>query len=461
MREIKISADELSLALLGLPADKRVCILDSCGVGHLGSHLMIAGVSPVDMAEISNENAGVTLRLFEEKLKDDSLAAIFTLSYDFGLKLEQFERRQNAHDINEPDVFIALFDCLIVHDYDSGRTFLTGNEDKFNEIEKLLNASRFSPRSNISTISLISNFTKTEYVAAVVQIQEYIRRGDTYQTNLTQQLRAVLPDVSAPEQIFWNLRRDHPAPFSAFLRRENSTVVSASPERLIKIEKGPFSSFRISASPIKGTRPRGKTAMEDYSLRAELLASEKDRAENTMIVDLVRNDLGRICRYGSVTVESLCDLEVHPTLFHLVSTVSGELRENLTLGEIIRAVFPCGSITGAPKIRTMELIDRIETSKRGLSMGVIGIHVRGTESKVQSPKPKVQDSQPWTLDFGLSTLVEMSVAIRTMVVSGNEAVFNVGGGIVIDSDPDKEYDESLLKAKALITALGGSSEFQL
>jgi anthranilate/para-aminobenzoate synthase component I len=154
-----------------------------------------------------------------------------------------------------------------------------------------------------------------------------------------------------------------------------------------------------------------------------------------MIVDLMRNDLGRVCEFGSVAVESLCRLEEHPTLFHLVSTVTGTLNQDVAFSDIIKAVFPCGSITGAPKIRTMQIIDEIETMPRGLSMGAIGCRIPGGT-------------------FDLPDIFEMSVAIRTMVIRDKTAVFNVGGGIVIDSDRESEYDESMLKAKALLDALG-------
>jgi anthranilate/para-aminobenzoate synthase component I len=227
------------------------------------------------------------------------------------------------------------------------------------------------------------------------------------------------------------LRRDHPAPFGAFIKRANSTVVSASPERFFTVDR---TTQTISTSPIKGTRPRGKTTAEDEALRNQLLTSEKDRAENVMIVDLLRNDIGRVCEFGSVEVEKLCDLEEHPTLFHLVSTINGKLRADVTFSDILKAVFPCGSITGAPKISTMRIIDGIEPSPRGLSMGAIGYYVPGET-------------------FGLPETIDLSVAIRTMVIRDRTATFNVGGGIVIDSDPEKEFDESLLKAKALLAAI--------
>ncbi|MGI8556035.1 MAG: anthranilate synthase component I family protein, partial [Pyrinomonadaceae bacterium] len=266
-------------------------------------------------------------------------------------------------------------------------------------------------------------------------------------------------------------------PFAAFLRRETDVVISASPERFFQVQSPEFgvrnSEFRIqnqriiSVSPIKGTRRRGKNAAEDLRLREELLSSEKDRAENIMIVDLLRNDIGRICKYGSVAVEKLCDLETHPTLFHLVSTVRGELRDDAKFSEILKAVFPCGSITGAPKIRTMQIIDELETAPRGLSMGAIGCS-QSSKFKVNSSKFGVQSSEFGVQSFGSQThhspltthhYTDLSVAIRTMVVRGNEAIFNVGGGIVIDSVPEEEYAETLTKAQALLAALNAEISF--
>jgi para-aminobenzoate synthetase component 1 len=290
-----------------------------------------------------------------------------------------------------------------------------------------------------------SNFTRDQYLAAIDDIRERIRAGDTYQTNLTQQLSATLDDTNSPQQVFWRVRRDHPAPFSAFIKRPNSYVVSASPERFFKIEAGGRNTSgsecasrkrMISTSPIKGTRPRGKTLDEDERLKSDLLSSSKDMAENTMIVDLLRNDLGRVCEYGSVEVTKLCDVEEHPTFFHLVSTIEGRLREDAGFADILRALFPCGSITGAPKISTVRIIDEIENMDRGLSMGAIGYHIPGE-------------------GFECEETLDLSVAIRTMVVRDGEATFNVGGGITIDSDPGSEYDETLTKARALLDAIGG------
>ena len=174
-------------------------------------------------------------------------------------------------------------------------------------------------------------------------------------------------------------------------------------------------------------------------MREELRSSEKDRAENTMIVDLVRNDLGRVCEFGSVEVVELCAIEEHPTLFHLVSTVRGKLRRDTTPSDILRAVYPCGSITVPPKLLTMHIIDDLESVSRGLSMRAIGVYLPAT----------------WNIDeLTGGTLIDTSVAIRTMVIRDDVATFNVGGGVVIDSDPEKEYDEAMLKAEALLAAIG-------
>lgn len=440
VREIEISADHLVDRLMAMAADKRVCLLDSCGVGHLGSHLLIAGIEPVNSMAMSLEDPASALSILERLLSED-LAGIFTISYDFGLKLEKIKPCAKEFPTpSEPDIYLALFDTLVIHDYKSGKTYLTGNKAMFDRISSDLQAeeSLIITAEPSGGVAVTSNFTREEYLEAVERIKECIRRGDTYQANLTQQLRAELPTGLTSENVFRKLRRDHPAPFAAFIKRPNSTVISASPERFFKVTDD----RRISTSPIKGTRPRGETAAEDDALRKELLSSEKDRAENVMIVDLLRNDIGRVCEFGSVRIEKLCDLEEHPTLFHLVSTVTGELRKDAAIPDILRAVFPCGSITGAPKIRTMQILEEIETADRGLSMGAIGIYL------------------PPSWGLGLGTW-DLSVAIRTMVVRDGEAVFNVGGGIVIDSDPEKEYEESLLKARALLEALGaGNSRVQ-
>jgi para-aminobenzoate synthetase component 1 len=262
------------------------------------------------------------------------------------------------------------------------------------------------------------------YRLAVEKIRSYIAAGDIYQANLTVPFHANIQD-EPPESIYCRMRRSG-APFRAFFKTPERAILSDSPERFFRVKGN-----RILASPIKGTIARGGRGA--YASRAALLASEKDRAENLMIVDLLRNDLGRICDYSSIRAR-LWETEVLPQLIHLVSHVEGRLRPNTGILEIVRALFPCGSITGAPKIRAMEIIAEIEQFPRGVSMGAIGI-IRST------PGPG-------------GVRMDFNVAIRTMVIEQAKALFNVGGGIVNDSDPASEYEEVMLKAQPLFAALG-------
>ena len=272
-----------------------------------------------------------------------------------------------------------------------------------------------------------SNFTRASYMQAVDRIKEHIAAGDIYQANLTQQLTVELDQDQTPENVFLSLRGNNPASFSAYLRTSEESIVSASPERFVRVTE--IAGGRtVEAWPIKGTRRRGASPKEDAALRDELFHSAKDRAENVMIVDLMRNDLGRVCRYGSVEVPEMFTVQEHPTLFHLVSKVRGVLNQQTTAGDILKAIFPSGSITGAPKIRSMEIIRDVENAPRGISMGAIGY-------------------------FAFDGRIDLNVAIRTISFKNSVARLNVGGGIVADSDPAEEYEESLLKAKALLAAL--------
>ena len=415
-----MSADDVVSSVLAKATDRQVCILDSCGLEHKGSHLLIAGVDPVEQA--SHDDPDLALGALDSNIEGDA-AAIFTLSYDLGRILQNVPTR---HGLSfEPLLYLARFKTLIVHDYQTRRTVLCGEGGS---PEWLLDSSKkFSGTAAASASQPVSNFSRDEYVRAVEVIKEQIRSGNTYQTNLTRQI--TVESSESPAAIFRRLRRDHPAPFSAFIQRPDSTVISASPERFFRLEGG-----IISASPIKGTRSRGATQTDDERRRSELLSSDKDRAENTMIVDLLRNDLGRVCEFGSVEVESLCEIEELPSLFHMVSTIRGRLKQSTKFSQILRALFPCGSITGAPKISTMRLIDEIEPTGRGLSMGAIGCYIPAS--------------------FGIGESIDVSVAIRTMVIRDGTATFNVGGGIVIDSDPEKEWDETVVKSKALLNSLG-------
>ena len=262
------------------------------------------------------------------------------------------------------------------------------------------------------------------YRHAVERIRSYIAAGDIYQANLTIPFCAELGD-EPPEAIYRRMKCSS-APYQAFLKSPDRTILSNSPERFFRVVGN-----QILTSPIKGTIARDR--LDPQRCLAALLASEKDRAENLMIVDLLRNDLGRICDYSSIRAR-LWESEILPQLIHLVSHVKGTLRPGTGILEILRALFPCGSITGAPKIRAMEILAEIEQSPRGVSMGAIGI-IRSTAGQDRCK-----------MDF--------NVAIRTMVIEEGKALFNVGGGIVYDSDPVAEYEEVMLKAQPLFDALG-------
>jgi len=421
VHELDIAAEDLVDRLLSSD-DDGVCILDSCGVGHLNSHVLIAGLSP---KQVIAEDTDTALRELDRVIGGDQ-AAIFTLSYDFGNLIQGISTKRDA---NEPLAFIATFDDLVVHDYDAGSTNIVGNHPSPSCLEQRLMATNSSIQAHVPAFSARTNVTRSNYLQNIEVIKEEIRTGNTYQTNLTRRIEAQLSSNRSAGAIFSRLRTRNPAPFSAYIERPGSTVISASPERFFKIENG-----SISASPIKGTRPRGADATEDEQLRNELLSSDKDRAENTMIVDLLRNDLGRVCEFGTVEVESLCQIEEHPSLFHLVSTINGQLKKGLKFSEVLKALFPCGSITGAPKLSTMRIIDRLEETPRGLSMGAIGYYLPAS--------------------FGLGETIDLSVAIRTMVIRDQTASFNVGGGIVIDSDSAKEWEETITKSCSLLDALG-------
>ncbi|MEE8347080.1 MAG: aminodeoxychorismate synthase component I [Dehalococcoidia bacterium] len=271
-----------------------------------------------------------------------------------------------------------------------------------------------------------SNFRPDAYESAVKRVREYIFAGDIYQVNLSQRFR--LPLSGSPFDAYLRLRGSNPAPFAAYLNLPEVQVLSASPERFLRFEPA---TRRVQTRPIKGTRPRGRTAAEDEALANELLASEKDRAENVMIVDLERNDLGRVAKIGSVSVREIASLETFPTVFHLTSTVEATLREDRDLVDLLLATFPGGSITGAPKIRAMEIIDELEPTARSVYTGAIGY-------------------------IGFDGSLDLNIAIRTILIREGIAYFQAGGGIVADSDPSMEYQETLHKARALSEALTDS-----
>jgi para-aminobenzoate synthetase component 1 len=271
-------------------------------------------------------------------------------------------------------------------------------------------------------LDLRSSFTRDGYLQAVERVREYILAGDAFQANLSQRFEA--PLTEPPWTLYRRLRERNPAPFAAFLEFPDVVVMSASPERFLRVD----AVGRVETRPVKGTRPRGIGPEHDAALGQALAESAKDRAENLMIVDLMRNDLSRVCAPGSVRVAELFALEQYATVHHLVSTVVGQLAPGADALDLLRAAFPGGSITGAPKLRAMEIIAELEPSRRGVYCGSIGY-------------------RSVTGEF------DTNIAIRTAVARDGRVYFNAGGGIVADSNPADEYQETLDKARGLIDAL--------
>lgn len=271
-----------------------------------------------------------------------------------------------------------------------------------------------------------SNFDRAMYEDAVQSVVDYIHAGDIFQANLSQSFRAEYRDDSIPKRFDLYRRLSHisPAPFGAFLNFGDVAVLSNSPERFLKVVDG-----KVETKPIKGTRPRGRTPIEDAEQAQELMLSAKDHAENIMIVDLLRNDLSKVCKPHTVETPQICTLESYANVHHLVSTVTGELQDGKTAIDLLAACFPGGSITGAPKIRAMEIITELEGSTRGAYCGAIGF-------------------------IGFNGSMDTNIAIRSICVNGGRMAFNVGGGIVADSTPAAEYDETLVKAAKIFEALG-------
>ncbi|MEO8296018.1 MAG: aminodeoxychorismate synthase component I [Gemmatimonadota bacterium] len=374
------------------------------------------------------------------------------LGYEFGGTLEKLPLPR-FNDLDLPDTVLGIYDWVIAWDHQAGQAWLVSNglpdvgpaqkvraEQRMRFVLGALNGSPGRAGRVTTTLlsggtpafpvmeneSFCSTFTEQGYQAAVRQVIEYILAGDVFQVNIAQRFEAPFRD--SPFALYQKLRAINPAPFSAYLDFGDAAIASASPERFLRFDPA---TRMVETRPIKGTRPRGRTPAEDITMIEALQSSAKDRAENVMIVDLLRNDLSRVCRPGSVQVPSLLAIETHPTVHHLVSTIVGQLEDDRTVRDLIRAAFPGGSITGAPKIRAMEIISELEPTRRGPYCGSIGY-------------------------WSLTGAMDSSIVIRTCIMVGERAYFHAGGGIVADSDPSAEYRETMDKAKALMDALSAN-----
>ncbi len=385
------------------------------------------------------------------------------LAYDWGRVLERLPAPR-FDDLGVWDVVLGVYDWVLAWDHAQGRAFVISTG--MPEVEESLRAARAAtraawvrslvadadPRARSTApdvvheppaeaearvmapsypvsggwwddrLELRSSFTREGYLDAVSRVREYIVAGDVFQANLSQRFEA--PLTASPWALYRRLRERNPSPFAAFMDLPDATIVSASPERFLRVD----GAGEVQTRPIKGTRPRGMGPEHDAALGQALAESAKDQAENLMIVDLMRNDLSRVCAPGSVRVPELFALERYATVHHLVSTVVGTLEPGADAVDLLRAAFPGGSITGAPKIRAMEIIAEFEPSQRGVYCGSVGY-------------------------LSVTGEMDASIAIRTAVVVDGRVYFSAGGGIVADSDPRQEYLETLDKARALIDAL--------
>lgn len=372
-------------------------------------------------------------------------------SYDFVHYLERIPDT-TIDDMHIPDAHLYMIDRLIAFDHGEKKAWaivcpgarsgtLTDGALIYEEahfalseicrkvdsfLQKVSLHGSEAPERGKSVLDVIHGMTKKEYMEIVVKAKEYIAAGDIFQANLSQRVSANIGTMN-PWSLYKRLREINPSPFAGFMDFGDYLIVSSSPERLVRVRDG-----LIETRPIAGTRPRGRDMSEDEKMRRELLLNEKERAEHIMLIDLERNDLGKVADYGSVQVDELMTTEDYSHVIHIVSNIKGVLKAGKTCLDVIRAVFPGGTITGVPKVRCMEIIDELEPLRRGPYTGSMGY-------------------------AGFSGNMDLNIVIRTFVIKDGYAHVQAGAGIVADSDPEREYFETLKKAEALISAMKGLS----
>lgn len=344
------------------------------------------------------------------------------LSYEAASQVEP-RLRLRTHDSSLPIALAVRCRAAVVRDRNDGSLWLAAEraQDMAQLQHDLRTQDCRTEALPAPTVLQWSEDPAAAYRAQVTTAREYIRAGDIFQANLSREWRARLAANTTPACVYASLRRANPAPFSGFMRWGEASVISSSPERLVRLRGN-----RVETRPIAGTRPR---TGGDAGMTAELLAHPKERAEHVMLIDLERNDLGRVCEYGSIKVDELMTAESYAHVHHIVSNVCGRLRPELAAGSALRAVFPGGTITGCPKVRCMEIIDELEGTPRGAYTGSFGY-------------------------LGLDGCMDSNILIRTLVQHGRYVSLRAGAGIVADSDPDAELAETRAKARGMLLALG-------
>ena len=433
--------------------DPVAALLDSAdAVGGRGRYAFLAG-DPyhVISADAADDPFGQLARELARAriepvpgLPPFQTGAVGVLGYELGSALERLPERKPG-GLDFPDMVMGLYDTVCAFDMKLKKAWVIATDVAGNRDGSVKAPRRPGPeaRARVMAARVVSarasdeppalgldwraDQTRPEMEARIARAIGYIHMGDIFQANIAQRFLADLPADTRPFDVYRRLRRLSSAPFAAFLKcGADKAVISASPERFLSLGPGGV----IETRPIKGTRPRGVTTEEDRNLAAQLIASEKDRAENLMIVDLLRNDLSRVAKIGSVQVSKLFELETFARVHHLVSEVRADIGEGLDAIDLLRATFPGGSITGAPKIRAMEIIHEIEPVARGPYCGAVA----------------------W---MGFDGAMDSAIAIRTMTYANGVVAAQAGGGIVADSDPADEYDETMTKIRPLLAALDG------
>ena len=362
------------------------------------------------------------------------------ISYDYGLSQERIVS-QAIDDGQLPDCFFGFYDCVIALDHLEGKIFISstglgfpGNSDRKTHAQNRLDyfvamLEKHNPMTleNDQEVSeelpLTSNFTKEKYIQSVKEVLRFIEEGEIYQVNLSQRFSYNHDAPIDHVAMYLNLRKNFPTHFSGYLNAGSFQILSSSPERFLQRRKNV-----VQTQPMKGTRPRSAQRDQDQAYREELEANEKEKAELLMVTDLERNDLGRVCEYGSVVVDQMRAIESYKSVYQAISTITGTLQSDKTSFDVLDATFPGGSITGCPKIRAMQVIDQLEPTRRSFYTGAFGY-------------------------MNFNGDMDFNILIRTLLIQDKKVSFQVGGGIVADSLPEKEYEETLLKAQAMLKTI--------
>ena len=435
--ELPWHADPLP-GLLAIRDMGQPVLLDSAASGDpLGRYSILAADPLTTITPYADEPGEQTIARLRQVLGElgpaswpDALqlpfgaGALGYVSYDFGRALEPLPMQAQA-DIQLPALQLGIYRWSLVSDNQRCQRWLVCHPSVEADYRSALLTRLAGPISEPGAFALQCSFaaeqSQAEYLHAFERIQDYIQAGDCYQVNLAQRFSA--PCQGDPLSAYQQLRHACPTPFAAYVESADNALLCLSPERFLKVEGG-----QVETRPIKGTRPRGATPAQDQVLADALRNSPKDRAENLMIVDLLRNDLGRVCSYGSVRVPELFSIESYPNVHHLVSSITGQLASDQDALSLLASAFPGGSITGAPKIRAMQIIEELEPVRRSLYCGSIGY-------------------------IGCEGQMDLNITIRSLVHQNDHLYCWGGGGIVADSDGQEEYQESLTKVQVLLETL--------